>query len=66
MYMVNTIFFHLVFRSQIGIDWINLQEEEYLGRETLDGAPAGSAYNGQVTSTEITYTNTLAYRNTFE
>ncbi len=56
---------NLVFRSQIGIDWLNLQEEEYLGRETLDGAPAGQGYNGQVTSTVITYTNTLSYRQTF-
>ncbi|HYJ38169.1 MAG TPA: TonB-dependent receptor [Chitinophagaceae bacterium] len=56
---------NLTFRSQIGIDWINLQEEEYLGRETLDGAPAGSAYNGQVTSSVITYTNTLNYRTSF-
>ena len=49
----------LYFRSQVGLDWINLQEEEYLGRQTLDGAPAGQAYNGQVTSTIVTYTNTL-------
>ncbi|HKP31978.1 MAG TPA: TonB-dependent receptor [Chitinophagaceae bacterium] len=56
---------NLVFRSQVGIDWINLQEEEYLGRETLDGAPLGAGYNGQVTSTVVTYTNTLSYRNTF-
>ncbi|HEY0057562.1 MAG TPA: TonB-dependent receptor [Flavisolibacter sp.] len=51
-----------VFRSQVGLDWINLQEEEYLGRETLDGAPGGRAYNGQVTSTIVTYTNTLNFR----
>jgi TonB-dependent starch-binding outer membrane protein SusC len=51
----------LFFRSQVGLDWINLQEEEYLGRQTLDGGPAGSGYNGQVTSNIITYTNTLNY-----
>jgi TonB-dependent starch-binding outer membrane protein SusC len=51
----------LYFRSQIGLDWINLQEEETLGRETLDGAPAGQVYNGQVTSTIVTYTNTLNF-----
>jgi TonB-linked SusC/RagA family outer membrane protein len=56
---------NLTFRSQIGLDWINLQEEEYLGRETLDGAPAGSAFNGQVTSSVVTYTNTLNYRQQF-
>lgn len=50
---------YLYFRSQIGLDWVNLQEEEYLGRETLDGAPQGQAYNGQVTSSLVTYTNTL-------
>ncbi len=49
----------LYFRSQVGLDFVNLQEEEYLGRETLDGRPAGEAYNGQVTSTIVTYTNTL-------
>jgi TonB-linked SusC/RagA family outer membrane protein len=55
----------LTFRSQVGLDWINLQEEEYLGRETEDGAPGGSAYNGQVTSTIVTYTNTLNFRKSF-
>ena len=55
----------LRFRSQVGLDWINLQEEEYLGRETLDGAPGGSAYNGQVTSTIVTYTNTLNFARSF-
>ncbi|HYE54741.1 MAG TPA: SusC/RagA family TonB-linked outer membrane protein, partial [Chitinophagaceae bacterium] len=51
----------LLFRSQVGLDWINLQEEEYLGRQTLDGAPTGLGYNGQVTSTIVTYTNTLNF-----
>ena len=57
---------YLVFRSQVGLDWLNLQEEEYLGRETLDGAPGGSAYNGQVTSTKVVYTNTLNLNKTFK
>lgn len=56
-----TISPNLLFRSQVGLDWINLQEEEYLGRETLDGAPGGRAYNGQVTSNIVTYTNTLSF-----
>ncbi|HYF32127.1 MAG TPA: TonB-dependent receptor [Chitinophagaceae bacterium] len=56
---------YLYFRSQIGLDWLNLQEEEYLGRETLDGAPGGSAYNGQVTSSKVTYTNTLNLNKSF-
>jgi TonB-linked SusC/RagA family outer membrane protein len=59
-----TIIPNLTFRSQVGLDWINLQEEEYLGRETLDGAPGGTAFNSQVTSTIVTYTNTLNYRKT--
>jgi TonB-linked SusC/RagA family outer membrane protein len=55
----------LMFRSQIGLDWNNLQEEQYLGRETLDGAPGGQGFNSQVTSNIITYTNTLNYRTSF-
>lgn len=32
----------LTFRSQVGLNWNNLQEEEFLGRETTDGGPGGS------------------------
>src|SRR2546421_1895827 len=56
---------NLLFRSQAGIDWNNLQEEEYLGRETLDGAPTGQSSNDQVTATVFTATNTLNYKKTF-
>lgn len=56
---------NLYLRSQIGLDWLNLQEEEYLGRETLDGAPGGSGYNGQVTASKVTYTNTLNFTKEF-
>lgn len=52
---------NLVLRSQVGLDWLNLQEEEYLGRETLDGAPAGYGYNGQVTSAKFVNTTTLNF-----
>ena len=52
----------LLFRSQVGLDWNNLQEEQYLGRETLDGAPTGQGYNNQVTATVVTYTNTLNFK----
>ncbi len=55
----------LMFRSQVGLDWYNLQEDQYLGRETLDGAPGGQGFNSQVTSTIVTYTNTLNYRKSF-
>ena len=51
----------LMFRSQVGLDWNNLQEEQFLGRQTLDGAPAGLSYNNQVTSNIVTYTNTLNF-----
>lgn len=52
----------LTFRSQVGLDFNNLQEEQFLGKETLDGAPNGYSYNNQVTATIVTTTNTLSYR----
>ncbi|MBC7904535.1 MAG: TonB-dependent receptor [Gemmatimonadaceae bacterium] len=55
----------LYFRSQVGVDWNNLQEESYNGKETLDGAPTGLGFNNQVTATVITLTNTLNYRKSF-
>lgn len=50
---------NLVFRTQNGIDWNNLQENIFLGRRTLDGAPEGYSYDNQVTSSIFTSTNTL-------
>jgi TonB-linked SusC/RagA family outer membrane protein len=41
----------LSFRTEYGIDWLNLQEEQFRGRETLDGAPTGNSYSNQVNST---------------
>jgi len=55
----------LMFRSQVGIDFNNLQEEQYLGKETLDGGPTGQAFNNQVTATVLTATNTLNYHKAF-
>jgi TonB-dependent starch-binding outer membrane protein SusC len=55
----------LMFRSQIGLDWNNLQEDQYLGKETLDGAPGGQGFNNQVTSTVVTSTNTLNFNKDF-
>lgn len=55
----------LTFRSQVGVDFNNLQEEQYLGKETLDGGPTGQAFNNQVTATVLTSTNTLSYRKNF-
>lgn len=40
----------LSFRTEYGIDWLNLQEEQFRGRETLDGSPTGQSYSNQVTS----------------
>jgi TonB-dependent starch-binding outer membrane protein SusC len=52
----------LSFRTQLGIDWNNLQEEQYQSKETLDGAPGGQSFNNQVTSAVFTSTSTLSYR----
>lgn len=54
-----------VFRSQIGLDWYNLQEEQYLGRETLDGAPTGQGFQNDVTASVVTSTNTFNYSHNF-
>lgn len=51
-----------LFRSQIGVDLDNLQEENYEGPKTLDGAPRGLSYQNQVTSIILTATNTLNFR----
>jgi TonB-dependent starch-binding outer membrane protein SusC len=56
-----TISPNLMFRSQVGLDWNNLQEEQYEGKQTLDGAPTGLAYENQVTSNILTFTNTLNF-----
>jgi TonB-linked SusC/RagA family outer membrane protein len=55
----------LRFRSQAGIDWVNLQENQFLGRRTLDGAPEGYSYDNQVTSSLFTTTQTLNYNKSF-
>jgi TonB-dependent starch-binding outer membrane protein SusC len=55
----------LFLRSQVGIDFNNLQEEQFLGKETLDGGPTGQAFNNQVTATVLTTTTTLNYRKNF-
>jgi TonB-linked SusC/RagA family outer membrane protein len=40
----------LSFRAEYGLDWLNLQEEQFLGRQTEDGAPTGESYSNQVNS----------------
>ncbi len=56
---------YLTFRSQGGIDLNNLQEDQFLGRRTLDGAPNGYAFNNQITASVFTWTNTLNFRKSF-
>ena len=56
---------YLRFRSQVGIDWNNLQEFQFLGRRTLDGAPDGYSYSNQVTASVFTATNTLSFNKGF-
>jgi TonB-dependent starch-binding outer membrane protein SusC len=55
----------LSFRSQAGIDWYNLQEDNFLGRRTLNGAPEGFSFSNQVTSSVFTWTNTFNYKKFF-
>ncbi len=55
----------LRFRTQAGIDWNNLQEDQFLGRRTQDGAPDGFSYNNQVTASVFTNTNTLNFNKSF-
>jgi TonB-dependent starch-binding outer membrane protein SusC len=56
---------YLRFRSQVGIDWNNLQENQFLGRRTLDGAPDGYSYSNQVTASVFTNSNTLNFNKAF-
>ncbi len=56
---------NLRLRSQIGIDWNNLQENQFLGRRTLDGAPEGYSFDNQVTASVFTNTNTLGWNNKY-
>lgn len=49
----------LKLRSQVGVDFNNFQEEQYNGKETLDGAPSGLGYNSQSTNYVLTSTTTL-------
>ncbi|NEM98572.1 SusC/RagA family TonB-linked outer membrane protein [Pontibacter burrus] len=52
---------NLQFRTEHGIDFLNLQEELYLGRLTEDGGPTGYGYNAQFTSINYNTNNTLNY-----
>ncbi|WP_162427103.1 SusC/RagA family TonB-linked outer membrane protein [Pontibacter pudoricolor] len=52
---------NLRFRTEHGVDFLNLQEELYLGRLTEDGGPSGYGYNSQFTSINYNTNNTLNY-----
>jgi len=56
---------NLKFRTQNGIDFNNLQETQFLGRRTLDGAPEGYSFDNQVTSRVFTTTNTLNWNQNY-
>jgi TonB-linked SusC/RagA family outer membrane protein len=56
---------NLTFRTQNGVDFNYLVESQFLGKNTLDGAPEGYSYENQVTSTVFTTTNTLNWNNTY-
>ncbi|MHC2991530.1 TonB-dependent receptor, partial [Pontibacter sp. HJ8] len=52
---------NLLFRTEHGIDYLNLNEEIYLGRNTEDGGPTGYGYQNQLTSTNYNTNNTLTF-----
>lgn len=60
-YVEVSLFPNLKFKSLNGIDWTNLQESQFLGRRTEDGAPGGYSFDGQTTSSIFTTTNTLSW-----
>lgn len=60
-YLEFDIMKNLQFRTEHGVDFLNLQEELYLGRLTEDGGPSGYGYNSQFTSTNYNTNNTLNY-----
>jgi TonB-dependent starch-binding outer membrane protein SusC len=51
----------LVFRSELGIDFLNLEEDIYRGRLTESGGPDGYGFNRQLRNLNYTTNNTLTY-----
>ncbi|UYZ63294.1 SusC/RagA family TonB-linked outer membrane protein [Hymenobacter weizhouensis] len=49
----------LIFRSEVGADYLNLNENIYRGRYTQDGAPTGYGFSNQVQSINYTTNQTL-------
>ncbi|WP_026897693.1 SusC/RagA family TonB-linked outer membrane protein [Daejeonella oryzae] len=56
----------LKFRSEFGFDIVQLEEEQFNGRETLDGAPSGYAFNNQVRASSYNTNNVLTYTKVFD
>lgn len=55
----------LVARAEYGFEVVNLEEEQFRGRETLDGAPTGQAFNRQVRSLNNNFNSTLNFSKDF-
>ena len=57
---------NLTFRSEYGLDFINLEEELYLGSRTQDGGDVGGyGFSHMAKSINYNTNNTLNYQNTF-
>ncbi|WP_231590719.1 SusC/RagA family TonB-linked outer membrane protein [Hymenobacter terrenus] len=52
---------NLVLRSEVGADFLNLNEDLYRGAGTLDGGQTGFGYNGQSQVINYTTNNTATY-----
>lgn len=56
----------LIFRSEYGFDFLNLEEEEYLGSLTQDGGDVGGyGFSHMAKSINYNFNNTLNYTKTF-
>ncbi len=55
----------LTFKPSIGVDYTTTQTKRYIGRELLDGAPAGRAFRGSTESYSILNENVLNYNKEF-
>ena len=56
---------NLSLRSNVGYDWNNYLEDYFFGKETLTGAPTGLGHDGHTTSSVVTNSNILTYKNDF-
>ncbi|MCO4291288.1 TonB-dependent receptor [Solitalea sp. MAHUQ-68] len=54
----------LTFRSEVGLDYLNLEESVWNGRKTLDGGPQGFSSDNQVRSSNWVFKNNLTWDKT--